>query len=206
MSKLNQFFAALKQRRKEPVLEFEVECAEEEEEQNLWTQLLQTQKNQFIDLQDHLERYCNILPVFGFNGAKYDISLIKSYLLPILVNERGIEPIVIKKSNQFVSFELGDVQLLETLNFLERAMSRHFLLKTYKTSKTKHYFPYEWFDDPEKLNNTQLPSYEAFFSKLHNKNPLAKDHTDFQSLLDAGLTSKGALSKLKFKEPPATGQ
>ena len=30
--------------------------------------------------------------LFGFNNAKYDPNLIKSDLLPILVNERDIEP------------------------------------------------------------------------------------------------------------------
>ena len=50
------------------------------------TQFLHIQKNQIIDLQEPLERYCNVLPVFGFNNAKYDLNLIKSYLLPILVN------------------------------------------------------------------------------------------------------------------------
>ena len=69
----------------------------EEEEKNLSTHFLQMQKNQLNDLQEHFECYCNVLPVFGFNSAKYDINLIKSYLLPILVNERDIEPTVIKK-------------------------------------------------------------------------------------------------------------
>ena len=68
-------------------------------------QFLQIQKNQLIDLQESLERYCNVLPVFGFNSAKYDLNLIKSYLLPILVNKRNIEPTVIKKANQFFSLE-----------------------------------------------------------------------------------------------------
>ena len=63
------------------------------------TQFLQIQGNQLIDLQESLERYCNVLPVFGFNSAKYDLNLIKAYLLPILVNERDIEPTVIKKPN-----------------------------------------------------------------------------------------------------------
>ena len=48
------------------------------EEKELSTQFLQMQKNQLIDLQEHFERYCNTLPVFGFNSAKYDINLIKS--------------------------------------------------------------------------------------------------------------------------------
>ena len=42
------------------------------------THFLQIQKNQLIDLQESLERYCNVLPVFGFNIAKYDLNLIKS--------------------------------------------------------------------------------------------------------------------------------
>ena len=79
---------------------------EEEEEKHLSTQFLQMQKNQLIDLQEHFERYCNVLPVFGFNSAKYDINLIKSCLLPLLVNERDIEPTVIKKANQFVFFQV----------------------------------------------------------------------------------------------------
>ena len=60
------------------------------------TQFLQIQMKQLIDLQEHLERYCNVLPIFGFNSAKYDLNLRKSFLLPILVSECNIEPTVIK--------------------------------------------------------------------------------------------------------------
>ena len=56
-------------------------------------------KTQLIELQKHLERSCNVLPVFEFKSAKYDINLIKSYLLPILINERNMQPTVIKKAN-----------------------------------------------------------------------------------------------------------
>ena len=102
--KLNQIFAALNQRRcrKEPVLEIEEECIEKEEEQDVSTQFFKKQKIQTIDLQDHSRRYSNLLLVFAFNSAKEDTNLIKSYLLPLLVIERGIEPIVTKKANQFV--------------------------------------------------------------------------------------------------------
>ena len=80
-------------------------------------------KNQLIDLQVSLECYCNLSLVFGFNSAKYDLNLIKSYLLPILVNERDIEPTVIKKANHLISFKFGDVQLLDIMNFLGGATS-----------------------------------------------------------------------------------
>ena len=112
--KLCAILEQLNQRRNraERVSNFADDCIVEEEEKDLSTQFLQMQKNQLIDLQEHFERYCNVLPVFGFNSSKYDINMIKSYLLPILVNEPDIEPIVIKKANQFVSFKFGDIQLL----------------------------------------------------------------------------------------------
>ena len=93
------------------------------------TQFLQIQKSQIFDLQGSLEQYCNVLPVFGFNSAKYDLNLIKSYLLPILVNERDIEPAVIKKGNQFISFKFGDFQLLDRMKFLGGATSLDSFLK-----------------------------------------------------------------------------
>ena len=113
---------------------------------------------------------------------------------------------MIKKAIQFVTFKFGDVQLLDILNFLGAATSFDSFSKAYKTSETKSFFPYEWFDDPEKLNTTQLPPYETFFSKLHNKNPLDKKVFRLSDINSWGLTSKEALSKLKLKQPPATGQ
>ena len=127
-----------------------------EEEKYLSTQFLQMQKNQLIDLQEHFERYCNVLPVFGFNSAKYDNKKIKSYFLPIPVNERAIEPTVIKKANQFVSFRFGEIQLLDIMNLLGGAASIDSFLKAYKTKETKGFFHYEWFDCPEKLNIRKL--------------------------------------------------
>ena len=109
--------AVLEQLNQRPnrVSNFVDDCIVEEEEKDLSTQLLQMQKNQLNDLQEHFERYCNVLPVFGFNSAKNDFNLIKSYLLPILVNERDIEPTVIKKANQFVSFKFGTFNYLTLL-------------------------------------------------------------------------------------------
>ena len=118
------------------------------EEKELSTLFLQMQKDHLIDLQEHFERYCNMLPVFGFNSAKYDIILFMSYLLPILVKERHVEPSVIKKANQFVSCKFGDVQLLDTMNFLGGATSLDLFLKTYKTEETKGFLSYKWFDNP----------------------------------------------------------
>ena len=141
--KLCAILEQLNQRRNraERVSNFVDDCIVEEEEKDLSTQFLQMQKNQLIDLQEHFERYCNVLPVFGFNSAKYDINLIKSYLLSILVNERDIEPTVIKKANQFVSFKFGDIQLLDIMNFLGGATSLDSFLKLTRPKRQRVSFP-----------------------------------------------------------------
>ena len=168
------------------------------------TQLLQIQKNQSNDLQESLKRYCNVLPVFGFNSAKYGFNLIKCYLLPILVNERDIEPTVIKKATQFITFKFGDIQLLDIMNFLGGATCLDSFLKAYKTSQTKGFFPYESFDHPDKMQNTELPPYDAFYSKLRSWNPLEAEHTDNVNLLKSELTTEQAVVKLKLSKPPPT--
>ena len=89
------------------------------------------QKNQLIELQEQYKRYYNVLPVFGFNRAKYDSNLIKSSLLPILINEEIMELTVIEKTNQFVSLSIGDFQFLDIMNFLGGATSLDSFLKAY---------------------------------------------------------------------------
>ena len=59
-------------------------------------------------------------------------------------------------------------------------MSLDSFLKAYKASETKTYLPFEWFVDPRKLNYTQLPPYETFFSKLRNNNSLIKKFSTLQ--------------------------
>ena len=133
-------------------------------------------------------------------------NLIKTYLLPILINERNMEPTVIKKSNQIVSFKFGDVQLPDIMNFLGGATSLDSFLKAYKAAETKGFFPYEWFVCPQKMNNSELPPYDAFFSKLRNVNPLEKDYSDYKKLLSSGLKTEEALSKMKLSKPPPSGE
>ena len=89
------------------------------------TQFLQMQKNQLIDLQEYLERYCKKLPVFGFNSAKTYMIFSQIFLLPILVNEQGIEPTVTKKANQLISLKFSDTRQLNIKNFL---MEQHVLI------------------------------------------------------------------------------
>ena len=58
---------------------------------------LNHRKRDLLNLQETLDNYLSTFPVFGFNSAKYDLNLIKSHLIPILITEKGLQPRVIKK-------------------------------------------------------------------------------------------------------------
>ena len=72
MSEFNHFFFTPNhcRCRKEPVIEFEDGRIGQEGEQVVSTQILHKEKSQHIVLQDHMERYSYILPVFGFKNAE----------------------------------------------------------------------------------------------------------------------------------------
>ena len=144
--------------------------------------------------------------MFGFKSAKYDINLIKSYSLPIPINERNIEPTVIEKANQFVSIKFGDVPFLDFMNFLGGATSLDSFPKAYKTAETKSFYPYEWFDCPQKLNTSELPPYDAFFGILRNVYSLEKDYADYQKVFSCGLQTERALTNMKLSKPPLLGE
>ena len=89
--------------------EYEDECIEDSEEADMSTLFLRIQKNLLVDLKQLLERYVKTLPVFGFNSGRYDLNLIKSYLIPYLIRNKEEETSVNKKANEFITFKFGDV-------------------------------------------------------------------------------------------------
>ena len=62
------------------------------------------------------------------------------------------------------------------MNFLGGAASLDSFLKTCKTSETKGFFPYEWFDHPDEMQNPELPPYDASTVKFAAAT-LAKSNT-----------------------------
>ena len=54
------------------------------------------------------------------------------------------------------------------------------------------------------MQNTELPPYDAFYSKLGSCNPLEAEYTDYVNLLKSGLTTEQAVVKIKLSKPPPT--
>ena len=55
------------------------------------------------------------------------------------------------------------------------------------------------------MQNTEFPTYDAFYSKLRSCNLLEAEYTDYVNLLRSGLTTEQAVVKLKLSKPPPTG-
>ena len=155
-------------------------------------------------LRDDLNKYCVTLPIFGFNSSRYDLNLIKEYLLEILLYEKKCSPSVIRKANQFLGMSFSGLQFLDILSFLGGATSLDKFLKAYGSEEQKGFFPYEWFNSPEKLNETKLPSIDDFYSKLKCINVLEVDFLEFRRLQDQGYGCEASLKKMKLKQIPKT--
>ena len=145
ISKLTQTLESLNEHRcrNQRVFEFEDQFFEDDnEKKDASTQFFQLQKNKLIERQEHLERYCNVLPVSEFISAIFDINLIKSYLLPFLMNERNMEPTVIKKPSNMCLLNLVmlSVSVLWIFSVEQQALTR-FLLKLIRQQKLKFSFP-----------------------------------------------------------------
>ena len=91
---------------------------------------------------------------------------------------------------------------MDIINFLGGATSLDSVLKAYRTSETKAFDPYDGFDYPDKKQNTELPPYDAFYSKHRCCNTLETEYTEYVNLLKSGLTTEQALIKLKLSQPP----
>ena len=78
-------------------------------------------------------------------------------------------------------------------------------MKAYKTSEIRTLFPYESFDHPDKVQKTELPTYDAYYSELFSYSPFEAEYNRYVTLLKSGMTTEHVVTKLKLSEPPPTG-
>jgi hypothetical protein len=110
------------------------------------------------------------VPVLSFNGSKYDINLMKQYLHKSLSDINETVSFAIKKANSYMALKTQHFKFLDIRSYLAPNYSYEAFIKAYKCTLNKGYFPYDYLNDYNKLNETKLPPHEAFFNKLKNKN------------------------------------
>ena len=92
------------------------------------------------------------------------------------------------------------LQFLDLTNYLAAGTSLREFYKAYNVKSPKGFFPYEWFDDLEKVKATKLPTIDNFYSILTNQTISEKNHKCGrpQILISHSRPPKKENKKLKF--------
>ena len=68
------------------------------------------------------------------------------------------------------------LKFLDISNYLAPGFSYDQFLKAYECEQTKGFFPYQWLDCLDKLEETSLPPHAAFYSSLKNANITSEEY------------------------------
>jgi hypothetical protein len=132
-------------------------------------------KHHLYQLKQQLGQYPQVLPVVGFNTGKYDVNAMKVNFFTRLVDSHKIK-YTVKLNNNSMCIKTEKLKFLDISNYLASGFSYSQYLKAYKCTEQKGFFAYEWMTSLDKLNVSELPPHEAFFSTLKNENISAEDY------------------------------
>ena len=108
-----------------------------------------------------------MVPVLGFNSAKYDLNLLRQQLITTYLREYGGEIKVIKQQSAYSKIDLGGcLRFLNVYKYCSPNTNLDSFMKAEGVVGGKFFFPYEWFDSYEKLDHPELPPAECFYSSL----------------------------------------
>ena len=98
-----------------------------------------------------IEEWCDQMPVLGLNFGRYDLNLIREHFTEHLSDTTG-KVRVAKNGNQIMFILTNSFRFLDIINYLGPGTSYKKWVKAYECETVKSWFPYEWFDTPEKLS------------------------------------------------------
>ena len=97
-----------------------------------------------------IEKWCNQVPVLGFNSGRYDLNLIREHLAELLADTD--EKVKVAKNGNKIMFILSkNFRFLDIINYLGPGTSYEKWVKAYECKTVKSWFPYDWFDTPENV-------------------------------------------------------
>ena len=145
-----------------------------------WEEQTSEETRLFVDIMKRkiealiatFETYTSQLPVLGFNSSKYDLCLIRPYIARQMQLDEDEGAYTIKRNSAYSCIANENFKFLDLSNYLAPGTSYASFLKAFDIAEAKGYFPYSYLDDPAKLDDTHLPSYESFYSDLTETNVL----------------------------------
>ncbi len=157
-------------------------------------------------LKEELDAYLKELNIIGFNSGKYDLNVIKCFLITGLQQKKQWEDeeefmdvdgempkkdaisFTVKKNNNIMCLKTEQFKFVDILNYLAPGFSYDKFLKAFGCSLQKGFLPYEWIDDLQKLEYPELPPHSAFYSQLKKENISEEDYAYCQKVwTDEGM-------------------
>jgi hypothetical protein len=144
-----------------------------------------------------LFQYPNYIPVVCHNLRGYDSHLIIRQIGKY-INENDKKSkltCIPNNSEKFMSFSWDNIRFIDSLNFMNSSLDK---LASYLPDNLKVHtknnilglnnekfsllikkgiFPYDWFDDVSKINESSLPSKDKFYSALKNEHITDEEYT-----------------------------
>ena len=112
------------------------------------------------------------LPVLGFNSAKYDLNLIRRYLIPLLKDGNKFQDklryTLKTEANKFTAITTERLKFLDMRSYLAANYNYAAFVKAYGAEGSKGCFPYEYMTSLDRLADRQLPPKAAFHSNLND--------------------------------------
>ena len=119
-----------------------------------------------------IEEWCDQVPLLGFNSVRYDLNLIREHFAERLADTTGkVSGEKWKQDHVYSDEQLSLSRHHELLRSGDQLREMGESLR----DTVKSWFPYEWFDTPEKLDFRGLPKYEEWYSKLKGDYVLTRE-------------------------------
>ena len=119
--------------------------------------------------------------MLGFNSGKYDLNATKEFLFSYLLKHHPIK-FTVKRNSNHVCLKTNSLTFLDISNYIAPGFSYDQFLKAYECEQTNGFFPYEWVDNLDKLEETSLPPHETFHSSQKNQNITEEEYAYCQQV------------------------
>ena len=135
--------------------------------------------------------WINQVPVVGFNSGHYDLKLIRKYFVPVMTQDKSI--FSAEKNGRIMFINTPKFKFLDVMNYLAPGITYDKWVKTYGATLSKSWLPYEWLDNPDKLDYPRLPPYFAWYSQLKGAYVLSpKEYDDCKRIFkERGMRTFG---------------
>jgi hypothetical protein len=143
-------------------------------------------------------QYTSQLIVLGFNNSKYDNILIISRLAYYLNLHSPTKNFIVKKNNAYTCIASDKFRILDICSYLAAGTSYSQFLKAFQIEEKKSYFPYEYLTSFDKLDETQLPSYQSFYSSLKQSNVLNIEYEQWEKAGKLGDPPMNGIENYKY--------